>query len=570
MQSVNDKYYIWYNRIIGAYGVVLAAITVAAWVMPSLSFLHEQWGFHPVIGVLGVIQAIYAMFFFRRQQNLWVACLLGSLILSLSNIGLVHNSGQFHSWFLIAWYLQVFMAGVYGLYTLVGCGFMITIYYVLEATGPQTARALNDPFAYTALGATLVVTVISYAFWRRLYIGGDSIQISKLAGQLQHKQQQAEIIIQSIGDGMIVTDVEGKINLLNPAASELTEWKVEEALGIDADVVTKFNQEDGKELPTSEHPFGKALKTREQTSSILQILGRNSKKPHVVSIVVSPILLGKDKELSGTVAVIRDISAAREEEHRRADFISTASHEMRTPVAAIEGYLQLALNDKVSRIDAKARDYLTKALESTHHLGKLFQDLLTSAKAEDGRLVNHPKVVEMGEYVEQMTEGLRFAAEKKGMLLDFVVGSGKDAVGTGSKVVKPLYYAHIDADRMQEVVTNLFDNAVKYSEKGRITVGLTGNNEVIQLFIKDTGQGIPPEDIPHLFQKFYRVDNSSTRTIGGTGLGLFICRKIVEMYNGRIWVESTVGKGSTFYINLPRLTQQKATELQTQENQQLV
>jgi two-component system phosphate regulon sensor histidine kinase PhoR len=86
---------------------------------------------------------------------------------------------------------------------------------------------------------------------------------------------------------------------------------------------------------------------------------------------------------------------------------------------------------------------------------------------------------------------------------------------------------------------------------------------VVQFFIKDTGPGIPAADIPHLFQKFYRVDNSSTRTTGGTGLGLFICRKIVELYKGRIWVESEEGKGSTFYINLPRLSAEKAAELQS-------
>jgi two-component system, OmpR family, sensor histidine kinase VicK len=96
-------------------------------------------------------------------------------------------------------------------------------------------------------------------------------------------------------------------------------------------------------------------------------------------------------------------------------------------------------------------------------------------------------------------------------------------------------------------------------------MGLTGNNEVVQFYIRDTGPGIPAEDISHLFQKFYRIDNSATRTVGGTGLGLFICRKIIELYHGRIWVESTLGKGSTFFINLPRLDTAKAQSLQQTE-----
>jgi signal transduction histidine kinase len=234
-------------------------------------------------------------------------------------------------------------------------------------------------------------------------------------------------------------------------------------------------------------------------------------------------------------------------------------------VAAIEGYLALALNDRVSTIDSRARDYLNKAHASTQHLGQLFQDLLTSAKAEDGRLTSHPTVVEMGSYIEQLASDLRFAAEKKGLEVEYNRGGGQTIDASqgakSNKVIAPLYYTLVDPDRIREVITNLFDNAVKYSDRGKITLGLTGNDAVVQLFVRDTGNGIPAEDIPHLFQKFYRVDNSATRTIGGTGLGLFICRKIVELYSGRIWVESVIEKGSTFYINLPRLSTQKAEQL---------
>ncbi len=116
-------------------------------------------------------------------------------------------------------------------------------------------------------------------------------------------------------------------------------------------------------------------------------------------------------------------ASKRGEEQQRADFVSTASHEMRTPVAAIEGYLALAMNDKVAQIDSKAREYLEKAHSSTQHLGKLFQDLLTSAKAEDGRLTSHPVVTEMGSYIEQLAGDLRFGAEKKGLKMELVTNS---------------------------------------------------------------------------------------------------------------------------------------------------
>jgi signal transduction histidine kinase len=242
---------------------------------------------------------------------------------------------------------------------------------------------------------------------------------------------------------------------------------------------------------------------------------------------------------------------------------------MRTPVAAIEGYLSLALNDKVSSIDSKARDYLEKAHQSTEHLGKLFQDLLTSAKAEDGRLSSHPEAVEIGSFLEQLTDSFKIAAQKKQLTVEYLVGINSviDASqGVGSnRVIRPLYYVYADPERLREVITNLFDNSLKYTDTGKISIGLTGNNSVVQFYIRDTGAGIPAEDIPHLFQKFYRVDNSSTRTVSGTGLGLFICRKIIELYGGRIWVESKLKVGSTFYMDLPRITKERAETIKNNE-----
>jgi signal transduction histidine kinase len=236
---------------------------------------------------------------------------------------------------------------------------------------------------------------------------------------------------------------------------------------------------------------------------------------------------------------------------------------MRTPVAAIEGYLALALNDKVSKIDDKARSYLEKAHSSTEHLGKLFQDLLTSAKAEDGRLTSHPLAVNVTDFTVHLVEDLRFSAEKKGLALEL---QSSALPQESQKNITPVYFAKVDPDRLREVITNLFDNAVKYTDVGKIIIGITGNAEVVQFSISDTGHGIPKADIPHMFQKFYRVDNSATRTVGGTGLGLFICRKIVELYSGKIWVESEEGKGSTFYINLPRLDTKLALQMQASES----
>jgi len=387
-----------------------------------------------------------------------------------------------------------------------------------------------------------------------------------LTGSLADEKGRFEIIIKSIEDGVILINSEQVIQLINPAAAALCAWPEGEATGISVQNVLKLVNDKGEPIDPAADLLNRFFsQTETLRDNDAHIINRENKQLSI-ALSIAP-LLDDQHQVTAAMIVFRDVSQERAEERQRADFISTASHEMRTPVAAIEGYLALALNEKVSTIDSRARNYLEKAHSSTQHLGKLFQDLLTSAKAEDGRLTSHPGAVELGSFLEQLTTDLKFAAEKKGLSMEFTTGTGhvidasQPTVGS-SKTLQPLYYVYADADRLREVVTNLFDNAVKYTPEGKVTIGLTGDNQVAQCYVRDTGPGIPAADVPHLFQKFYRVDNSATRTIGGTGLGLFICRKIIEMYNGRIWVESELGKGSSFYINLPRISSQKAQELQ--------
>ncbi len=371
---------------------------------------------------------------------------------------------------------------------------------------------------------------------------------SNIASAIQNEKQKADIIVNAIDDAVILIDAKNVIKTFNPGASQLTGWSDEEAHDIDYRSVVKFTDNKGAEIPEAQHPFYLVFSQKSVIKNNELNIMRRDNSQIGVDVIVTPIIDDGGK-VSGAVAVLRDVDDRRKQDRQRADFISTASHEMRTPVAAIEGYLALALNDKVTQIDEKARSYLEKAHASTNHLGQLFQDLLTSAKAEDGRLTSHPINVELSEFVEKLVEDLRFSAEKKGLALEMLKGGS----GSGTATIAPLLYANVDPDRLREVITNIFDNAVKYTESGKITIGVTGDKNVVQVSIADTGPGIPKTDIPHLFQKFYRVDNSATRTIGGTGLGLFICRKIIELYNGKIWVESVEGEGSTFYINLPRV-----------------
>lgn len=374
----------------------------------------------------------------------------------------------------------------------------------------------------------------------------------------------SDFILGAIDDGVVVVDKASIIQVFNRAAGNITGWAPEDAVGHNFAEVLQMVDGQGAALPPQQNPIIQALVEAKPIRNSDCIVKSKNGKDLAVSIVVSPMIDGQGQPGSTAVAVFRDISAEKAQEQQRSDFISTASHEMRTPIAAIEGYLSLALNQKTAQIDANARNYLTKAQDATRHLGQLFADLLTSSKAEDGRLSSNPVVVELGEIVAQVSEAEQFHAQEKRLELKFMV-SGNNEV-SGGKVVRPLFYTFVDPTRMTEVVQNLIDNSIKYTNEGGITVRLTGDPGVVQIQISDTGIGIPSEDIPHLFQKFYRVDNSATRTVGGTGLGLYICKRIVELYQGRIWVESTFGKGSTFFINLPRLTAEQALEKQKMQS----
>ncbi len=381
---------------------------------------------------------------------------------------------------------------------------------------------------------------------------------------MKNSKKSSDFILSVIQDGVVMVNRENLIQLFNPGASAITGWPANEAVGLDFHNVLPITDEHGVAYPPANHPFAQALATNKTVRDSKGWLATRGGKKIPVSIIVSPLVTDKDQIADTVVGIVRDTASEKAEEKQRSDFISTASHEMRTPVAAIEGYLALAQNPKIAKIDPNARNLLEKASASTKHLGVLFQDLLTSSRAEDGRLASYPKVVEVGELVQQVADAGRFNARKKNLELRYVLSNDNDV--SGAKVVRPLYFANVDPNRLSEVMQNLVDNAIKYTPEGSITMRLTGDGSTVQIQIQDTGSGIASEDIPHLFQKFYRVDSSLTRSVSGTGLGLFISRKIIEMYQGRVWVESELGKGSTFFINLPRLNTDQALATQRQQS----
>ena len=360
-----------------------------------------------------------------------------------------------------------------------------------------------------------------------------------------------ELVLQSIHEGVIIVGPDGNIRLANPAACELTGRSQSELDHVYYDSVINLLDKTGNRVSEGRNPINIALKNKEYGEvRDLDIVAADSNKNTPVSIIITPT----HEENPNLIVTFRDIDQELKDERERSEFISTASHEMRTPVASIEGYIGLAMNPSTATVDERGMGYLQKAHEASQHLGRLFRDLLDTTKLDDGQIQPHFEPVDIVATVKAMADEQIPNITAKGLGYQF--GSGSvDQQLSGGKRIDQLIYASIDKDFLSEVINNLIENAVKYTPAGWVTVNVRADNYNVQIIVEDTGIGIAREELSHIFQKFYRVDNRDTREIGGTGLGLYLVKQRVEAMNGRIWAESKVGKGTRFIVLLPRISE---------------
>ena len=361
----------------------------------------------------------------------------------------------------------------------------------------------------------------------------------------------AEMVLKSIHDGVIITDKNGRIEFINPAALTMTDVKsANNALGLDYGLILKLESKEGRELSEAENPLIQAMKTNQPLESFRGslIVGTTNKR-----LPVSISVLPADNLSNDRIITFRNITKELAEEGEQTEFISTASHEMRTPVATIDGYLSLALNPQTATIDERARGYLTAAEAASKHLGKLFQDLLDVTKLDDGRIRPNLEPAEMIGMVRMFIND--HAARAKEGKINFTFGSDESSAPGNARRLEQVVYGFVDPNFMREILDNLVDNALKYTPAGgSVYVNVRGDGDRVLINVTDTGIGISADDLGHIFQKFYRADNSDTRTIGGNGLGLYLVKQRVEAMGGKVWAESAFGEGSTFFVSLPRLT----------------
>lgn len=503
--------------------------------------------------VAGATALASALFYFIRPKNESFIEPLVVFLFFTATVGLlVAQTGGVHSAFIMLWLLVAFFSAIFAVY-----GWLPIIIATAVFVAAKYLQQDFDPNALAVVAlSSLLPTVIGVSIWRNKNTTEAEKSVKSLANELSEVANRSEIVINAIGDGVIAIDAQGTIQLINPAAQEILGWGKQDALMLNYKSILQLTDLNNKPLDPSGDPIMQVLNTNQQIRSSALIILTKSGKKITSSLVVSPI----GAPGAGVITVFRDMTKEKAEEREQAEFISTASHEMRTPVASIEGYLGLALNPNTAQIDAKARDFIMKAHEAAQHLGRLFQDLLDVSKSEDGRLTNTPKVVDLVPFAETITQGLTQKAIDKGLTLVF-----KPTDNSGQRTITPVYFVNQDNDHIREILDNLIENAIKYTPAGNVVVDVAGTDSKVIVSVKDSGLGIPAEDVPHLFQKFYRVDNADRQQIGGTGLGLYLSRRLAEALQGRLYLESVHGQGSTFFLELPRLDSQEAEQLRQQQ-----
>ena len=565
MQHLPEKWLRRYNYLYIGYFLVMFGLYIRAAIAQDNLLINTvpAAGLNLGVAIMSLVGLLYNFAVLRKlkKYNLWVAYVASYSLFGIANamaveVALNQPLGPLFIGITYAHaLLSVSLGPIVGMAVIAITGVILGM--IVAGTTTPTAFGLKFDIA-SFVSRTVIITSCLYLLRNRYADEGS--QNESYISQYFVNNDVVELLTNSINDAVLIIDQDGNIKSVNAGAVKLFGQMQQTMLNVQYQKLFQLKTLQNNTLDKGSDPLVPALKLGKASTGEF-ILSRQRGEDLYVDIAVSPIRNAGTKTIYGAVAIVRDVNQRKREETARSEFISTASHEMRTPVAAIDGYLELALGP-TSNIDVRTRDYLKKAQANTKHLSQLFQDLLSSAKAEDGRLSNQPEAVEMNEFLSQLSEDFKVIASHKGLGLDFIIGT--DETARSLPLTKPLYHVFADPERLREVLTNIFDNAIKYTEKGKITLGLTGNDTVVQFFVQDTGRGIPKQDIPKLFQKFYRAEATESQTTG-TGLGLFLCKKIIELYDGKIWVESETNKGSTFYVTLPRLDSSKLQSLIDQQ-----
>ncbi len=365
----------------------------------------------------------------------------------------------------------------------------------------------------------------------------------------QHEAEQAlhlatrqrELILESVGDGIYGIDLEGRLTFINQAGARALGYAPEQLTGRDLHDVIHHSHADGTPYSKSTDPILQALRRCESIRMRDEVFWRKDGTAFPVEYSANPIL--EEGRISGLVVAFQDVSERRRLEHMKDEFISTVSHELRTPLTSLRASLGLISSGTLDKRPEKQRQMIDMAIVNSDRLIRLVNDIVDFDKVERGMLPLYRQPAEAIDLLRRAADVAYNAASQARITV---------------RVEAPALRVLADEERILQVLNELVTNAIKFSPPQtsiRLTAeprakGGEGADEVT-FAIEDQGRGIPAEKLERIFERFQQGDASDSRALGGTGLGLALCRSIVEQHNGRIWVESTPGQGSRFQFTLP-------------------
>ncbi|WP_342512241.1 ATP-binding protein [Sporosarcina sp. FSL K6-1522] len=335
----------------------------------------------------------------------------------------------------------------------------------------------------------------------------------------QDKEQLASILT-SMTDAVITFNRDYTILLSNPQAERvLQNWHFKKAA------------DDGAIPPEILHMLEHVLTFAEEIEDELELGGR------FYAISISPLYSGDS--IRGAVAVLRDMTDQHKLEKLRSDFIANVSHELRTPISLLQGYSE-AILDGVTTSDEERDEMVQIIHDESMRMGRLVTDLLDLARMESGHMRLYKDDLPVVPFLERIVHKFMQVARDAQVELAFDYPEGQDIV------------SHVDEDRLEQVFTNLLDNAIRHTPNGgKVTLHLKKHLDTMEIAVADTGVGIPEEDLPYIFERFYKADKARTRGKGGTGLGLAIAKNIIDSHGGRIVAKRAEEQGTIFSCTLP-------------------
>ena len=351
-------------------------------------------------------------------------------------------------------------------------------------------------------------------------------------------RQRLNAVFDRMAEAVLVYDREGRLVLMNASANELLGWRGVRLGDSISELVGKAGLMEPNGRPFAPEQTGASRALRgERLDNLEEDMPTPSGAPR--HLLVSAVPLQTDHAIEGAVVVYRDITYIRELERMRAEFLSMVSHELRSPLTSVLGYAQL-LQRQAGR--GKPPEDLEKRLgvivDQTKRVNALVEDLLEASRAEAGRLALSIKEVNLSEIIRNTIAQMATLAPDHRFRLE---------------LPEEPVILHADPGRIEQVLRNLLSNAAKFSAPNTdITTHLMAERDRAIVSVSDQGAGIAREDIATLFLPFHRVRQAGGREVKGVGLGLFISRSIIEAHGGEMWVQSELGKGSTFYFSLPR------------------